>query len=89
MSVTANELVEIDTVLSTPNSDAQVVTELRRRFPHLSWTQCDASDVIEAPFRSYARFDLHLLDSADHCSQITRDPTRASGFVLGRRSAVA
>src|SRR5271165_3350003 len=69
MSVTANDLMEVDKVLSTSNSDAQVVTELRRRFPHLSWTQCDASDVIEAPFRSYARFDLHLLDSADHCSQ--------------------
>ncbi|MFZ0835820.1 MAG: hypothetical protein WAM77_00075 [Xanthobacteraceae bacterium] len=89
MSVTENDLIEIDKVLSTPNSDAQVVTELRRRFPHLTWTQCDASDVIEAPFRSYTGFDLHLLDSADHCSQITRDPTRASGFVLGRRSAVA
>ena len=89
MSVTANDLIEIDKMLSTPNSDTQVVTELRRRFPHLSWTQCDASDVIEAPFRSYARFDLHLLDSTDHCSQITHDPARASGFVLGRRSAVA
>ena len=88
MTVTANELTEIDKVLSTPDAGAQVLVELRRRFPHFSWTQCDASDVIEAPFRSYARFDLHLLDSAEHCSQITLDPARASGFVLGRRTAV-
>ncbi len=89
MTVTANELIEIDKVLSTSNADAQLVAELRRRLPHLSWTQCDASDVIETPFRSYPRFDLHLLDTAEHCSQITLDPERASGIVLGRRSAAS
>jgi hypothetical protein len=89
MAVNANELSEIDRVLSTLNVDVQAFAELRRRFPHLSWTRCDASDVTEAPFRSYPAFDVHLLDSADHCSQITCDPARATGIVLARRSAAS
>ncbi len=87
MAVSADELTEIDRVLSAPDADAQVFAELRRRFPHLKWTRCDASDVTEAPFRSHARFDVHLLDSADHCAQLTADPTRATGIVLARRNA--
>jgi hypothetical protein len=86
MAVSTDELTEIDQVLSAPDADVQVLAELRRRFPHLSWTRCDASDVSEAPFRSHARFDVHLLDSVDHCSQITADPTRATGIVVAKRN---
>lgn len=86
MAVSANELAEIEQVLSAPHLDAQAFLELRRRFPHLSWTRCDASDVVETPFRSLAGFDIHLLDSADHCSHLTVDPDRATGIVLARRS---
>jgi hypothetical protein len=89
MALSADELTEIDTALSASDADAQVFAELRRRFPHLSWTRCDASDVTEEPFRSYARFDVHLLDCAGHCSHITSDPTVASGIVLASRSAAA
>lgn len=87
MAVNAEELTEIERMLSTPEVNAQAFAELRLRFPHLSWTRCDASDVTEAPFRSYESFDVHLLDSADHCSQITSDPARATGIILARRSA--
>ncbi len=89
MALSADELVEIDRVLAARPADAQVFAELRRRFPHLSWTRCDASDVIEAPFRRYASVDIHLLDSADHCSQVTADPARATGIVLARRDAAS
>ena len=88
MALSADDLTEIDKMLSAPDADAQVFAELRRRFPQLSWTRCDASDVTEMPFRTYARFDVHLLDSVDHCSQITADPTRATGIVLAKRDAV-
>lgn len=88
MAVSTDELTAIDQMLSGPPTDAQTFAELRRRFPHLTWTRCDASDVIEAPFRSYAQFDVHLLDSADHCSQITADPSRATGIILARRTRV-
>jgi hypothetical protein len=88
MALSVDELMEIDRMLSAPNADAGVFAELRRRFPHLSCTRCEASDVTEPPFRSYARFDVHLLDSVDHCAHITLDPTRATGIVLATRNAV-
>jgi hypothetical protein len=43
--------------------------------------------VTEAPFRSYAQFDVHLLNSADHCAQLTVDPACATGVVLAMRNA--
>lgn len=89
MALSADELTEIERVLSAPGADTQAFAELRTRFPHLAWTRCDASDVTEAPFRTYSRYDVHLLDGADHCVQITDDPTRATGIVLAKRSAVS
>lgn len=86
MALGADELSQIDQVLSAPDNAAGVVAELRRRFPHLAWTRCDASDVSETPFRSYPGFDIHLLDSADHCAQLTLDPARATGIVLAARA---
>ncbi len=85
MSLGENELNEIAQVLMAPGADADMFTELRRRFAHLSWTRCDASDVAEEPFRSYGRFDLHLLDSHDHCAQVTTDPERATGVILAKK----
>jgi len=89
MAVSADELTEIDRVLSAPDADAQSLAELRRRFSHLSWTRCDASDVTETPYRTYRRFDVHLLDSTDHCAHVTADPSRATGIVLAMRSATS
>ena len=88
MALQADELMEIDRVLSAPDVDSRVVAQLRSRFPHLSWTRCDAADVTETPFRTYARFEIHLVDRNDHCVQITADPTRASGVVLAERNLV-
>lgn len=89
MAVSADELTEIEKVLSAPDAAVQAFAELRRRFPHLSVTRCDASDVIEEPFRAYPGFNVHLLDAADHCVQITTDPARATGIILAKRSAAS
>jgi hypothetical protein len=86
MALGADELLEIEQALSAPGADARVVAQLRSRFPNLSWTRCDASDVTEEPFRSYSRFDVHLVDRTDHCVQITADPARATGIVLADRN---
>lgn len=88
MALAADELLVIDEVLSAPGADARVVAQLRSRFPHLSWTRCDASDVTEEPFRTYSRFDVHLVDRSDHCVQITADPARATGIVLADRNVM-
>jgi hypothetical protein len=86
MALGTDELNEIEKVLSASEAGASPVAELRRRFPHLTWIRCDASDVIGAPFRSYERLDLHLIDGSDHCVQITTDPARATGIVVAARS---
>lgn len=89
MALSADQLAEIDKVLTAPDAASQAFAELRRKFPHLSFTRCDASDVVEEPFRIYPGFNIHLLDAADHCVQITSDPARASGIILAKRSAAA
>ena len=88
MALDTVELTEIEKVLSASEAGASPFAELRSRFPHLTWIRCDASDVLEAPFRSYAQLDLHLLDGSDHCVRITTDPARATGIVLAARSIV-
>jgi Family of unknown function (DUF6129) len=89
MALNADELTEIDKMLSAPDADGQVFAQLRQRFPHLSLTRCDASDVAEDPYRTYSQFDLHLVDTADHCVQITGDPSAATGLVLAKRNVVS
>lgn len=85
MALAADELLEIDRMLSDPGVGASVLAQLRGRFPHLSWTKCDAADLTEEPFRSYPRFEVHLVDRSDHCLQITADPMRASGIVVASK----
>jgi hypothetical protein len=84
MALAADELAEIEQALAASDAGIETYAALRRKFPHLAWIRCDASDVTETPFRSFREFDLHLLDSADHCAEITADPSRATGIVLAR-----
>jgi Family of unknown function (DUF6129) len=86
MPLSADELTEIDKMLSAPDADGRLFAELRQRFPKLSWTRCDASDVAEQPYRTYSQFDIHLLSTKDHCAQITADPASATGIILAKRS---
>jgi hypothetical protein len=87
MAIMAEELLEIETLLSSAEADPSVLTALRLKFPHIKWSRCDASDVIEEPFRSFASYDLHLMDVSDHCPVIVGDPAAASGAILAARSA--
>jgi hypothetical protein len=83
MGLSTHELVQIDALLASPDADASVLADLRQRFPALSLTRCDASDVdADQPFRSYPRFNLYLVDGASHCWQLTADPERATGLVV-------
>lgn len=87
MALGVDELTEIERLVAAAEAGASPLPELRKCFPHLAWTRCDASDVSEVPFRSLPQFDLHLIDGSDHCVQITSDPERATGIVLAARSA--
>jgi len=87
MPIGPDELARIRTLLAADGADA--VSTLRARFPHLSWTCCDASDVTEVPYGTEGDCDVHLVDTRGHCAQITDDPARATGFVIARRRADA
>ncbi|HYA81790.1 MAG TPA: hypothetical protein VED87_12775 [Methylocystis sp.] len=85
MAVSAEDLAEMEKLLSSETPVA--LADMRARFPHLSWTRCDASDVIETPYRSYAQFDVHLLDGGNHCVEVTSEPSRATGVIIAYHRA--
>jgi hypothetical protein len=87
MGTNTEELAQIGAILAT--AGAPDITALRKQFPHLSFSKCDASDVIEAPFSSYPGCDLHLLNGKDHCVQITNEPAEATGIILAFRRAAS
>ena len=92
MALGPDELVAIDALLqaesaSPPGGDAGTRAEFRRRFPWMSVTRCDASDMdSEPPYRVYSGLSLFLVDATEHCWCITRDPARATGIVLARHA---
>lgn len=82
MAISEQALAGIEALLAAGEGTA----EFRRRFPGLSLTRCDASDMSgQTPFRRYPKFDLYLVDGRDHCWQITPDPARATGIVVAAR----
>lgn len=93
MALSADELAAIDEIFlpGIPSErTAGAFADLRQRFPRLSLTRCDASDVdAETPFRRYPGFDLYLVDAHEHCAHITSDPERATGIVVARQKAGA
>jgi hypothetical protein len=85
MALSSDELSEIDDLLLAPDAGAAAFAALRQRFPHLSLTRCDSSDVdTEEPFRTYPGVTLYLVDGASHCWQLTRDPARATGLLIAQ-----
>lgn len=85
MAVSAEDLAAIDQALANAASVAETLAKLRAAFPHLRWLSCDAADVTEDPFQSYAQLDLHFLDCSSHCVQVVADAAQASGVLLARR----
>ncbi|WP_374544585.1 hypothetical protein [Rhodoblastus sp.] len=87
MAIQAEELLEIETLLTGTAADPSVLTALRLKFPHLKWSRCEASDVLEEPYRSFPSYDLHLMDASSHCPIVVADPAAANGAILAARSA--
>ena len=84
MAIKAEDLQDIETMLT--DADASIFATLRQKYPHLSWSRCDASDVLEEPYRSFKAFDMHLFDVSNHCPVVVKDPADASGMILAARS---
>lgn len=88
MGLTADDIAAIDAILGAPEADAQAIAEIRQRFPSLSITRCDPSDMnAETPFRDYERFEIHLVDGGGHCWRLTANPEEATGLVVVSRAS--
>ena len=85
MAIKAEELQDIETMLT--DADASIFATLRQKYPHLAWSRCDASDVLEEPYRSFKAFDMHLFDVSNHCPVVVKNPADASGMILAAKSA--
>lgn len=83
--ISSDDLACIDGLLAAPPA-GNPLADFRSRFPGLSLTRCDASDMGgEAPYREYPAFDLYLVDGSDHCWHLTGDPAAATGIVVAAR----
>lgn len=60
------------------------IANLREQFNDAHFTYCMDDDVGGAakPFRECEGFNVYLVNSADHCSVLTREVEGASGMVL-------
>ena len=85
--ISQEDLSRIDELLVAPPAGGNPLAEFRSRFPGLSLTRCDASDMSsEAAFREYPKFNLYLVDGRDHCWRVTHDPAAATGIVVAARN---
>lgn len=84
--ISPDDLACIGNLLAEPPTGGNPLADFRSRFPGLSLTRCDASDMGgEAPYREYPSFNLYLVDGRDHCWQLTGDPAAATGVVVAAR----
>jgi hypothetical protein len=84
MPIGAEDWNEIELALSGESAGA--FADLRKKFPKLSLTRCDASDFAETPYRRFPRYEVHLIDSSDHCVRITTEPQKATGLIVANRT---
>lgn len=83
MALTDEELIQIEAMLAATDADSRAFADLRRRFPEITVTRCDPSDVDgEIPYRVYRRFELYLVDGRDHCWRLCLNPDIATGIVV-------
>jgi hypothetical protein len=83
MPLDAADLLDIETLLSEADDSFHLFARVRQRFPTLTVTRCDPSDVdLETPIRATPRFSVYLVDGVDHCWRLTTDVARATGLVL-------
>ncbi len=90
MGLSAEDLAGIDALLGAADAKRDAAAAIRQRFPRLSVTRCDPSDLAdETPFREYERLALHLVDGGGHCWRLTKNPAEATGLVVVARPLVA
>lgn len=85
MAMTSIQLDHIAACLADSTQLSAGIAAARSRYPGLSFTCCDASDMCDAvPYQVFAAFDLYLVDGNAHCWQVSGDPQVATGVLIAR-----
>jgi len=81
--LTMENLTQIEALLAPADAELSALADFRQRFPGVSYTRCDASDVDgERPYKEFTRFNLYLVSAVNHCVTMTRDPAVATGIIV-------
>ncbi len=88
MGIEEADLRDIVDMVAKAESPA-VFAALKQKYPRLAWLRCDASDVLETPYKSTATIDLHLIGGGVHCPEVVADSARATGFIIAARKVKA
>ena len=88
MSISAEDIAGIAGVLTELGVGRPAIAAVRQRYPGVSVTLCDRSDIdSETPYRELAACSLFLVDGTDRCWHLTGDPARATGVVVASHGA--
>ncbi|MCC7184247.1 MAG: hypothetical protein IT509_11860 [Rhodocyclaceae bacterium] len=88
MDAMAARLDELIAALAGCAAGDEAVQRLRRDYPGLKVTGCDARDLCgEQPYARVGEHDLYLVDTSDHCWRVTGDPARAGGLLIASHGA--
>ncbi|HYE37571.1 hypothetical protein [Methylocaldum sp.] len=86
MALTTEALEEIRTLLESDAPATDRCAGVRKSFPGLSLTRCDASDMgPEVPAFETAEFCVYLIDTSEHCVRLTGDPAGATGLIVAQK----
>jgi len=90
MALSGPDIAEIDALFESADALSRMVPALKARFPGLTITCVDQSDLgVEPPYRQYKNVDLYLVDGANHCWSLTDAPDRATGLVIASKRSVS
>jgi hypothetical protein len=84
MGIDEAALRDIEEIVGQADS-AAVMGALKLKYPRLAWLRCDASDVLETPYRQTEVIDLHLIGGGQHCPEVVSDASKATGFIIAAR----
>lgn len=77
------ELTTITMFVKQHGVSEQTIASMRKQFSTRHFTYCMEDDINTGePAVSEENFSVYLVDSSEHCSKLTRDIEKASGYVI-------
>lgn len=81
--ITEQDISTVVDLVKANGLSEDVVSKLRSQFNGYHFTYCMDDDMdAYKPAKECEGFNIYFVNSSDHCSKLTTDPSNASGFVL-------